>query len=106
MQPIRRYFLPLLLAALCAGPPLAGCAGMPLQEMSDARQAIRAAERAGAEQHAPEVLGAARESVERARVNLHKGEYRQAREEAELARQKAMEARTIAESAQAPAPGP
>lgn len=108
MQLIRRFALSLLLASLCVGPPLAGCAGMPLQEMSDARQAIRAAERAGAEQHAPEILAAARESVERARVSLHKGEYREAREDAELARDKAMEARRVAESAQAPAaaPGP
>ena len=99
MQVIRRYALPLLLAVLLATPPLAGCAGMPLQQMSDARQAVRAAERAGAQKHAPELLGEAKALVESARQNMHKGEYRQARDEAELARTKAMEARRIAETA-------
>jgi len=99
MQFIRRYALPFLLAALLAGPLLAGCAGMPLQQMSDARQAIRAAEHAGAEQHAPELLGEARALVESARQYMHKGEYREARDDAELARAKAMEARRISEAA-------
>ena len=56
---MRRYTLPLLLAALLAGVTLSGCAGAPLQEMSDARQAVRAAERAGAAKHAPEPLAEA-----------------------------------------------
>lgn len=103
MQLIRRYALPFLLAALLAGPLLAGCAGMPLQQMSDARQAIRAAEHAGAEQHAPELLGEARALVESARQYMHKGEYREARDDAELARAKAMEARRISEAATAAA---
>jgi len=106
MHPLRRYVLPFLLAALLAGPWLAGCAGMPLQEMSDARQAIRAAERAGAEKHAPELLAEAQRLVETARLNIHKGEYREAREEAELAREKAMEARRVAETASAGATAP
>ena len=98
MQFMRRYALPLLLAVLFANPLLGGCAGMPLQQMSDARQAIRAAEQAGAQQYAPALLGEARGLVESARQNMHKGEYRQARDEAELAREKAMEARRVAES--------
>lgn len=104
MQFIRRFALPFLLVALCAAPLLGGCAGMPLQEMSDARQAIRAAERAGAEKHAPELLGEARGLVETARESMHKGEYRTARDDAELARNKAMEARRVSEAAQT-APG-
>jgi len=95
----RRYALPFLLALLFAGPWLIGCAGMPLQQMSDARQAIRAAERAGAGQHAPDLLEEARKLVERARTNMHAGEYRLARDDAEQAREKAMEARRIAEAA-------
>jgi hypothetical protein len=94
MTLIRRYTLPLLLAALTMA---AGCAGAPLQEMSDARQAIGAAQRAGAEKHAPELLGEAQKLVESARLNLTKREYRQARDEAERARDKAIEARRIAE---------
>jgi PBP1b-binding outer membrane lipoprotein LpoB len=97
---ISRYALAFLLAVLFSAPLLGGCAGMPLQEMSDARQAIRAAERAGAEQHAPELLDEARGLVESARQSMHKGEYREARDDAETARSKAMEARRIAEAAQ------
>jgi hypothetical protein len=97
---IRRYALAFLLAALVSTPLLGGCAGMPLQEMSDARQAVRAAERAGAEQHAPELLGEARALVESARQYMHKSEYRAARDDAEMARAKAIEARRVAEEAQ------
>jgi hypothetical protein len=106
MHPLRRYVLPFLLAAFLAGPWLAGCAGMPHQEMSDARQAIRAAERAGAEKHAPELLGEAKALVETARQNILKGEYREARDEAVLAREKAMEARRLAETASGGATAP
>ena len=105
MPIIRRHVLPLLTAMLLAGSLLAGCAGMPLQEMSDARQAIRAAERAGAQKYAPELLAEAKTLVETARQNVHKGEYRDAREEAEQARAKAMEARSRAEAATAAGAG-
>ena len=93
--------LPVLLAVL-----LTACAAIPAQEMSDARQAIRAAERAGAEKHAPELLAEAQRLVETARLNIQKGEYREAREEAVLAREKAMEARRLAETAPAGASAP
>jgi len=106
MQSIRRISRPFLLAALLTAPFVLGCAGMPLQQMSDARQAIRAAERAGAEKHAPELLGEARGLVESAREFMHKGEYREARDDAELARVKAMEARRVAEEAQGTASSP
>jgi len=106
MMRIRRIARPFLLAALLAAPLCVGCAGMPLQEMSDARQAIRAAERAGAEKHAPQLLGEARGLVESARESMHKGEYREARDDAELARTKAMEARRMAEEAQGSASSP
>jgi len=106
MQLIRRIARPFLLAALLAAPLFAGCAGMPLQQISDARQAIRAAERAGAEKHAPELLGEARGLVESAREFMHKGDYREARDDAEQARSKAMEARRIAEEARGVASPP
>ena len=105
MPSIRRYTLSLLLAVSMAGATLAGCAGAPLQEMSDARQAVRAAERAGAEKHAPEPLAEARQLVERARLSMQKGEYKEAREDAEKAREKAVEARRVAEASTAPASG-
>jgi hypothetical protein len=100
-----RLTSPWPLVALLCGLLAAGCAGAPAQQMSDARQAIRAAELAGAQQHAPELLAQAQQLVERARVNLQNGEYRQARDDADLAREKAIEARRLSEAASAPPPG-
>jgi hypothetical protein len=105
MPSTRLHTLSLLLCALLVGATLAGCAGAPLQEMSDARQAVRAAERAGAEKHAPEPLAEARRLVERARLSMQKGEYKEARDDAEKAREKAVEARRVAEASSAPASG-
>src|ERR1700674_4990053 len=72
----------LLAAALFA----VGCAGAPVQTMSDTRQAIRAAEAAGAATTAPTQLNAAREQLKRAEDLIRSGEYRAARREAEAAR--------------------
>jgi hypothetical protein len=105
MPSTRRHTLSLLLVALLGSATLAGCAGAPLQEMSDARQAVRAAERAGAAKHAPEPLAEARQLVERARLSMQKGEYKEAREDAEKAREKAVEARRLAEASAAAASG-
>ena len=55
---------------------IAGCVGAPVQEMSNARQAIRAAERAGAEEHAPDTLAKPGASSSSAKFNLQHGEYR------------------------------
>jgi hypothetical protein len=80
----------LLLIALCA--ILGACAGVPAQEMSDARQAIKAARDAGAEQVAPQKLNEAKSLLEQAEVNLQKGDYRNARRNAVEARGRATEA--------------
>lgn len=77
---------------------LAACAGPPVQEMSDARQAIQAAEAAGADQYAPVVLQQAVEYLDSAEQKLEKRAYNGARTDARLARQKATHARSIAES--------
>jgi uncharacterized iron-regulated membrane protein len=87
------------LAWLLVGLHLSGCAGAPVQEMSNARQAVRAAQRAGAEQHAPELLAEAQKLLEQASGNLSHREYRAARDQAEQARAKALEARRLAEEA-------
>jgi hypothetical protein len=84
------------LAALLGSLYLAGCAGAPVQEMSDARQAVRAAEEAGAEQKAPEQLAAAQALLKEAEGNINRGEYREARDHATRARMKAIEARKAA----------
>jgi hypothetical protein len=102
----RRPTLPFLLAALLAVALVAGCAGAPVQEMSDARQAVKAANKADAKQYAPELMTEAEALIKSASANIRKGEYRVARDEAEQAREKAMEARRIAELATAPQPGP
>jgi hypothetical protein len=102
-QVLPRFLQPLLLAVtLLSGAVLAGCAGAPVQEMSNARQAVKAAERAGAATVAPEAMGEARLRLKSAESHLRRGEYRDARDEAELARAKAVEARRLAEDSAAP----
>lgn len=106
MQITRRLKFSLSLAAFMAYAMLAGCAGAPIQEMSDARQAIRAAERAGAAKYAPEPLAEAKKLVEQARAQMQQREYREARYDAEEARTKAVQARRIAEEHGASPPRP
>jgi len=104
MQLLRQLFPPLALAWLLVGVHLSGCVGAPVQEMSNARQAVRAAQRAGADQHAPEILLEAQKLLAQASSNLSRGEYRAARDQAEQARAKALEARRLAEEAAPPKP--
>jgi hypothetical protein len=99
--------LPMMLAVLWAMASLTGCVGAPVQEMSNARQAVRAAEKAGASKYAPELLTEAQSLLKSAETNLRHREYRVAREEAEQARSKAIEARRVVETATAnPTPKP
>jgi hypothetical protein len=79
----------ILVAAALA---LAACAGAPVQEMSNARQAIRAAREAGAEQTAPQKLSEAEELLIRAEDSLERRAYGEARRNAKAARDKAAEA--------------
>jgi len=97
----RRAKSPLLKVALLAVALAMGCAGAPVQQMSDARQAVRAAQKADAKIHAPDLLAEAEKLLASAKANLDRGEYRLARDEAEMARARAMEARRIAEAATA-----
>lgn len=83
---------------------IAGCAGVPVQAMSDTRQTIRAAESAGADRTAPEQLAAAREGLRRAEDLLKQRDYRSARREAETAHAQAVEALRAAQAAPAAAP--
>lgn len=69
-----------------------GCAGAPVQEMSDARQAIQAAREAGADQHDPGQLAGAEELLEMAEQSLEVGAYRAARRDALAAKAMAIEA--------------
>jgi uncharacterized membrane protein len=78
----------LVVAVLLAG----GCAGAPVQTMSDTRQAIQAAEAAGAQTLAPVQLAAARDGLKRAEDLIKAKDYRGARREASAARARAAEA--------------
>jgi len=106
MNPRPPFVLRIVAAALVATSLASGCAGWPVQEMSNARQAIAAAERAGAEQYAPEALAEARKLLASAKADSNKGDYGAARDEYNQAREKAIEARHIAEQAKAPKQGP
>ena len=71
---------------------MGGCAGVPAQEMSNARQAIKAARDAGAGQVVPQKLNEAQSLLEQAEMSLQKGDYRSARRNAVEARGRATEA--------------
>jgi hypothetical protein len=74
-------------AALAALLFLSACVtAPPVQEMSDARQAIQAAEEAGAENHAPEQLLAAKRLLTSAERKLQREAYASARQDAREAR--------------------
>ena len=75
---------------------LAACASVPTQEMSDARQALRAARDAGAEVHAPRLLERAERFLRRAEDDLAARSYRAAREDALAAKDAALAARNAA----------
>ena len=84
-----------LIAALLVA---AGCESMPVQEMSDARQAIMAAREAGAEEHATESLLAAEASLHSAEKYLNARNYAIARREALDAKSKAIDALRLSEA--------
>ena len=65
----------------------------PVQEMSNARQAIQSAYEVKAQLYAPSPLKEAEQSLERATNALDKGDYPSARESAIAAQQQAIKAR-------------
>jgi hypothetical protein len=72
---------------------LAACTTAPVQEMSDARQAIRSAEEAGAAQRPSDALSAAQRLLRAAQTYLEAGAYDDARRFASDARDEAIKAR-------------
>jgi len=74
---------------------LVACATAPVQEMSDARQAIRSAEAVGASQRSPQTLMEAQYLLREAQARLENGAYEDARRYALSARRKAIKARKI-----------
>ena len=72
---------------------LTACAVAPVQEMSDARQAIYSAEAAGAVQRSPDALLTAQRRLQEAQERLEAGAYAEARRYAQDARDEAIKAR-------------
>ncbi len=70
-----------------------GCAVAPVQEMSDARQAIQSAKNAGGEKYSADVLESAEVLLERAEHSLRAGRYDEARAQAVEAKRRAVAAR-------------
>ena len=80
-----------LLAVLIVG--LVGCSAAPIQEMSDARQAVQAAKTAGIDANASQLLKLAEDHLKSAELKLKRHWYQSAREDALLARDAAVKAR-------------
>jgi hypothetical protein len=78
-----------VLAALLA---IAGCQSAPVQEMSDARQAITVAQKAGAKELAPNDLKAAMDYLHSAEGFINQRRYDMARSEAVNAKASALDA--------------
>lgn len=72
---------------------VAACVSAPVQEMSDARQAIRSAVAAGALEYAPAQLQQAQRLLDHAETSLQAGSYFDARRYALDARDEAIRAR-------------
>ena len=85
-------------AALLVALLLAACAPAPVQEMSEARQAIEAARAAGAQQHAWPQFEEANELLDSAQQLLNERRFRDARRSASQARDAAIRARETAEA--------
>ena len=85
---------------------LTACATAPVQEMSDARQAIYSAEAAGAVRRSPEALLAAQRLLWEAQERLEAGAYGEARRYAVDARDAAIKAREQATRNAALRPAP
>ena len=94
IHPVRRAVL--FGAAVIASALLGACASAPVQEMSDARQAIRAAQNAGASQKASGKLESAQALLSAAEKSLQKRLYRAAKRDAVAARNEAVEAMQVA----------
>jgi hypothetical protein len=85
-----KFLIPILIAMAV----LASCAVVPpVQEMSDARQAVEAAREAQAEKYAEQKLRSAEDSLELATKTLNQGEYEAARMAASVAKALAIKAR-------------
>ncbi len=78
---------------------LSGCStNPPMQEMSDARQSVEAAQTIGAEHHAPEAMSSAQHLLSRAETDMQSGDYEEAQKDAVAAREAARQALAITQA--------
>jgi hypothetical protein len=90
------HFLPVAVLATMLG--IAGCQSAPVQEMSDARQAITVAQKAGAEELAPSDLQAAMDYLQSAEGFINERQYDMARRDAVNAKASALDALRLSTS--------
>lgn len=103
-MPQRRRLL-ILGAALASLSSISGCVtAPPIQEMSDARQAIAAAEQANAARLAPDPLADAHRFIATAEGQLREESYAAARANALRAKNRAVQALQASEAAARDAP--
>lgn len=81
-----------MLPVACVTVLFAGCAGAPVQELSDTRQTLSAAAAAGAADKSPTAYTQALEELRRAESELKRGDYREAGRQAESAHKDALQA--------------
>lgn len=75
---------------------IVGCTVVPMQEMSDARQAIQAARYVKANSITPPTWAKAKQQLTQAEQNLEAGQFKQARQAAILAKKQALNAYHVA----------
>ncbi|MGH8397707.1 MAG: DUF4398 domain-containing protein [Gammaproteobacteria bacterium] len=85
------------LAVLITALVLAACASAPVQEISNARQAVAAAQQAGADQTAPTQMAEARRLLQAAQAALDVGDFSTSRQDALHAHDEAVKALRISQ---------
>jgi hypothetical protein len=98
---MKKVLFSLALGTLVA---LAGCVTVPVQAMSNARQALQAATRAGAQRYAPALYAEAEHWLDDASFALKSNNYERARHSAQLATQAARQATAKARALRAAQP--
>lgn len=90
---VRNICFSILFAVLVAAVGVVGCSSVPVQEMSDARQAIKSAQNEGVSSQTSSEFADALRLIKLAQQKLESGEYKKARMNALTAKQKALDAR-------------
>jgi len=95
-----------LLAVVATTAALFACAGAPVQEMSNARQTLAAAEQAQGAKSSPQDLANARRFLDAAQAALDAGDYSTAREDALKAQQIALKVLAMSQGQDVSGRGP